>query len=399
MMENHRDIFDRGIEVWNQWRTENPDITPDFSYQAFSPVQRQFNKSSHEILNLSGACFNGVGLQHSSFLNTNLSHADFTGADISHTRLIGADLSNADLSGLNLVGVDFTDAAMNNTNLIGADLSNCRSISHHQLEVALGDETTLLPTGMNMPQHWLQREEVQETVEQEIPVNDNPSIYDSEHDGLERMPVRSWLANPLALGSALLIVFGAVFMITDYVLASLNSTTKTATKPETTAEQPLPVTKKASLKKQNSLEVKKEKNKTKTADRSNPPEDVFDDDTDTEESQTNETVHSAYYERSTTTTVYRTEKRNNDGIDLTIDNNLDINTDVGDDLSEQLEAQQTADRKKRLRKQRRAAAGNLGSSSTINRPSQNIGNAAPSGGLLNGNVSGNLPSTGGLLGK
>ena len=29
--KHHIKILDRGIEAWNAWRTENPDVTPDLS--------------------------------------------------------------------------------------------------------------------------------------------------------------------------------------------------------------------------------------------------------------------------------------------------------------------------------------------------------------------------------
>jgi len=58
----HLDKFYDGIEAWNQWRKENPEIKPDLTL--------------------------------ASLLGIHLSDADLSGADLS-----GADLSGADLSG------------------------------------------------------------------------------------------------------------------------------------------------------------------------------------------------------------------------------------------------------------------------------------------------------------
>ena len=62
----HLDILKRGVETWNRWRQEHPDIQPDLS-------------------------------------NASLRRTDLSGIDLRGAYLSEADLTNADLSDTNLV--------------------------------------------------------------------------------------------------------------------------------------------------------------------------------------------------------------------------------------------------------------------------------------------------------
>src|SRR5437660_678135 len=69
--QEHLDILRQGgVEVWNEWRIDNPDVQPDLSNVDFS--------------------------------ETNLDNVDFHEADLRGANLSKANLTNADLSGANL---------------------------------------------------------------------------------------------------------------------------------------------------------------------------------------------------------------------------------------------------------------------------------------------------------
>jgi hypothetical protein len=70
--EEHLAILKQGVEAWNQWRKENPDMRPDL-----------------RGANLSGALLSG---------------ADLNEATLSEAILLMADLSEANLSGANVEG-------------------------------------------------------------------------------------------------------------------------------------------------------------------------------------------------------------------------------------------------------------------------------------------------------
>ena len=76
----HLEILKQGVEAWNKWRADNPDVIPDLSEAK-----------------LPGA---------------NLFDVNLSGAELSSANLTGADLSEADLGGANLMGTDLNVAML-----------------------------------------------------------------------------------------------------------------------------------------------------------------------------------------------------------------------------------------------------------------------------------------------
>lgn len=79
-----------------------------------------------------------------SFINKDIRGADFSGAF-----LIAADFAGADFTGTDLLGADLRDA-----NLCGANLEHCIYLSQMQLNTAVGDWNTRLPSELQPPKHW-----------------------------------------------------------------------------------------------------------------------------------------------------------------------------------------------------------------------------------------------------
>lgn len=114
--EEHVAILKQGVEAWNRWRTEHPDITPDL---------RQ------------AATFRTDDLADPELANANLSNADLTGADLEDAVLNGANLSRATIDKAllkradlifttlryaSLQEADFTFAHLLGANFVGANL-------------------------------------------------------------------------------------------------------------------------------------------------------------------------------------------------------------------------------------------------------------------------------------
>ena len=102
----HLAILKQGVWVWNNWRDENPDVTPDLS------------RTDH----LSGADLSGADLSGADLNWAYLSWADLFGADLREANLNGADLFRANLNGANLSGANLFGADLREANLNGADL-------------------------------------------------------------------------------------------------------------------------------------------------------------------------------------------------------------------------------------------------------------------------------------
>lgn len=72
------------------------------------------------------------------------------GADLRGAYLIAADLRNSNLSGADLLGADLRDARLG-----GADLSKALYLTQAQLNAAHGNASTLLPSDLDIPVHWI----------------------------------------------------------------------------------------------------------------------------------------------------------------------------------------------------------------------------------------------------
>ena len=98
----HLAKLEEGVEAWNQWRRENPDIRP------------HLRKADLSRTDLSGAQLGGAHLGEVNLFSANLSGACLRGAN-----LIGANLSEADLSGADLTGAWAANALFVNLDLRG----------------------------------------------------------------------------------------------------------------------------------------------------------------------------------------------------------------------------------------------------------------------------------------
>lgn len=100
--KEHLEMLKQGVQVWNEWREENPEISPDL------------RNGQCSYMNLRGA---------------DLSRADFRGTDLFRTNLLGADLLEVNLSGVNLTRADLSYAdlrcaSIREANLTGVNLGN-----------------------------------------------------------------------------------------------------------------------------------------------------------------------------------------------------------------------------------------------------------------------------------
>ena len=104
--EEHLRILRQGVEVWNRWRKENPDIRPDL-FEA----------------NLRDAKLIGADLTDAKLTWADLIGNDLTDADLSWANLGGTNMAAAKLRGAKLIGADLTWANLIYADMSGADLS------------------------------------------------------------------------------------------------------------------------------------------------------------------------------------------------------------------------------------------------------------------------------------
>jgi Pentapeptide repeats (8 copies) len=105
--EEHVRKLQEGVEVWNQWRREHPNIQIDLSGTNFS-----------------GAYLKGVDLGEAYLYSANLSGVYLSDANLRDAHLAGVNLSNSKLDKVNLSGTNLIGAHLSNSTLVDANLSN-----------------------------------------------------------------------------------------------------------------------------------------------------------------------------------------------------------------------------------------------------------------------------------
>jgi Pentapeptide repeats (8 copies) len=107
-----------------------------------------FIYSKLDLVSLSKAKLRYVCLYGSSLKLVNFEAAYLQEANLSRANLFRANLSRANLSRANLYGANFS----------GADLSGVKNLEQEQIEVANGDEKTILPDYLARPKSWTKSE-------------------------------------------------------------------------------------------------------------------------------------------------------------------------------------------------------------------------------------------------
>jgi uncharacterized protein YjbI with pentapeptide repeats len=88
-------------------------------------------------------------LRGADLVGAKLAGADLQGANLRGALLVGAELGGTDLRRADLIGADLRGA-----DLRAADLTDCLFLTQSQLESAVGDSLTRLPSGLRAPGHW-----------------------------------------------------------------------------------------------------------------------------------------------------------------------------------------------------------------------------------------------------
>jgi len=114
--DEHVAMLKKGVDAWNAWRDENPNIRPDL-FRAYI-----------ERASLSGANLSGASLGHASLYTARLSGANLSEANLSGADLGEADLTLADLTGANLYTAHLAGANLSGARLSRADLGGARLI-------------------------------------------------------------------------------------------------------------------------------------------------------------------------------------------------------------------------------------------------------------------------------
>jgi len=111
----HLEILKQGVETWNQWRKDNPEVIPDLSEAVVTGAVLS-------SINLSGADLHEADIRGANLVDADLRGANFSGAKLNLADLGVADLRGANISGAILWWVNLRSAFLSGANLSGTDL-------------------------------------------------------------------------------------------------------------------------------------------------------------------------------------------------------------------------------------------------------------------------------------
>jgi uncharacterized protein YjbI with pentapeptide repeats len=145
----HVSKLKEGVEVWNRWRAENPDVIPDLSGVNTAdwarPICANPFLSSIRTVNLGSANLNDADLTGAHLIDVELTRARLNGANLTGAYLYktdppgpdgvpfrsGASLSHACLKGANLTGAHLQYVDLNRANIQGANLTGAHLQGAH----------------------------------------------------------------------------------------------------------------------------------------------------------------------------------------------------------------------------------------------------------------------------
>lgn len=133
--EEHLKLLRQGVNAWNRWRKENPEIKPDLStgYLSGMNLYAAYLNSA----NLSGSSLSGTKLGWANLYKADLSRAGLSRADLYGAYLYGANLNKADLSGADLCKANLSRADISYGDLSRANLSEAKLIRANLSEANL----------------------------------------------------------------------------------------------------------------------------------------------------------------------------------------------------------------------------------------------------------------------
>ena len=152
--EEHLTLLKKGVESWNKWRNENPEIKPDFSKADLRGIKLQkvnLSKSNLEEVkfqfsNLNNAILSGSRINKGKFQDVNLSSAQLDNTELKQANFFEAKLEYANMENSNLMDAQFNeDTNLFKTNFKGANLKNASGLMENQIRECFVNEETILP--------------------------------------------------------------------------------------------------------------------------------------------------------------------------------------------------------------------------------------------------------------
>jgi uncharacterized protein YjbI with pentapeptide repeats len=132
--KEHLKLMEQGVEVWNRWRADNPQLTPDNNVMDLSETFQ--SEIDFVGVDLRGFDLRGIDLSGVDLAGVNLDGADLSGANLSGANLSRSDLRGSILDGANLSGANLSEATLHEASFFEANLTQA-NLSESDLRYAL----------------------------------------------------------------------------------------------------------------------------------------------------------------------------------------------------------------------------------------------------------------------
>ncbi|MEM8719105.1 MAG: pentapeptide repeat-containing protein [Cyanobacteria bacterium P01_G01_bin.39] len=113
--KKHLEILRQGVEVWNQWRQDNPDIKPNIYKEQLD--FGEYNQIQFNSTILSFTSFRFTSFQHTNFDNTRLCNAILNDAELFKASLQNSNLTRLQALGTNFNGANLTGSCIEDWNI------------------------------------------------------------------------------------------------------------------------------------------------------------------------------------------------------------------------------------------------------------------------------------------
>jgi uncharacterized protein YjbI with pentapeptide repeats len=118
--EEHLAILRQGVEVWNRWRAENPDVTPNLARADLR--ETNLREANLRMADLTGVIFSWADLRMADLTGANLANADLRQAGLGRIEFYRANFAGAYVADADLTGANLREAMLQRAQFYGANL-------------------------------------------------------------------------------------------------------------------------------------------------------------------------------------------------------------------------------------------------------------------------------------
>jgi len=139
-------LLKQGVDAWNKWRGENPNIIPDLHEANLSGAnlsEADLSAADLRRANLFETILRKANLRKTNLEMAELRKANLEGADVSEAKLLGTELRWANLTRANLIKADLCETHLREASLSGANLAGADLICANLVQVNFAGATLI----------------------------------------------------------------------------------------------------------------------------------------------------------------------------------------------------------------------------------------------------------------